>query len=147
MKVKDCMCGLVCCVTGDTSITDVAKLMEKNHIGSIPVCNDGREIIGFVTDRDIVIRAISKGIDSNNTKVSDIMSTQILKTTPDSRIEEAQEVMSINQVRRLPVIENNRVVGILTMGDLANNNDIGSYTVGQVVENICECNSRSRNCM
>lgn len=146
MKVKECMTNEVYFVTQETPIKVVAKLMADNHIGSIPVCTEKREILGFVTDRDIVLRAVSNGLDTNYTKVSDIMSTQILRTTPDSSVEDAQEVMSINQIRRLPVVENNKVVGILTMGDLAHNNDIESNKVGQVVENICDCVGKTKNC-
>ncbi|MBR3152120.1 MAG: CBS domain-containing protein [Clostridia bacterium] len=146
MKVKDCMSHEVYFVTEETPIKVVAKIMADNHIGSIPVCTDKKELLGFVTDRDIVLRAVSNGLDINTTTVSDIMSTKILRTTPDSSIEDAQEVMSTNQIRRLPVMENNKVVGILTMGDLAQNDEIGSHTVGQVVENICDCEGKTKNC-
>ncbi|MBR3132675.1 MAG: CBS domain-containing protein [Clostridia bacterium] len=146
MKVKECMCHEVYFVTKETPIKVVARIMADNHVGSIPVCTDKRELLGFVTDRDIVLRAVSNGLDTNSTKVSDIMTTDILRTSPDSSVEDAQDIMSANQVRRLPVIDNNKVVGILTMGDLANNSEIGSHSVGQVVENICDCMGRTKNC-
>ncbi len=146
MRVKECMCGDVCFVTPEATVNEVAKIMADNHVGAVPICNAKNEVLGFVTDRDIVLRAVSTGKDISKTKISDIMSSEIIKTTPDTKVEEASEVMCINQVRRLPVIEDNKIVGILSMGDLARNTGIETNEVGKVVENICQCDFKSKNC-
>jgi CBS domain-containing protein len=136
MRVKDCMCnGEVVQATPETNLCEIAKLMDTNHVGCIPVCKENN-IVGFVTDRDIVTRAIASSKDCNSTKVSDIMNTNIVKTTPDTDIGEAIETMEKNQIRRLPVIENNKIVGMLTIKDLVYN--VGAEEVGQTLQCICE---------
>ena len=73
------------------------------------------------------------------TIASDIMTTKVIKTTPDTEIEEATQTMSTNQIRRLPVIENNQIVGMLSIGDLAKNQNIQPREVGDTMECICHC--------
>ena len=136
MRVKDCMClKEVVQATPETNLHEIAELMNKNHVGCVPVCQE-EKIVGFVTDRDIVIRAIANSLDCNNTKVSDIMNTDVIKTTPDTNIDDALETMKKNQIRRLPVIENNKIVGILSMGDIAITLD--EDEVGDTLSCICE---------
>ena len=77
MKVKDCMCNEVNCVKPDTSVKDCAKLMCDCHVGCAPVCDNSNNIVGIVTDRDIILRAVSCDKDMANTKVSDIMTTNV----------------------------------------------------------------------
>lgn len=136
MRVKDCMCLRdVVQATPETNLHEIAELMNQNHIGCIPVCQE-EKIVGFVTDRDIVTRAIANSLDCNNTKVSEIMNTDVIKTTPDTEIDDALEVMKKNQIRRLPVIEGNKVVAILSMGDIAVTLD--EDEVGETLSCICE---------
>ena len=142
MRVKDCMCFKeVVQATPETNLQQVAELMNNNHVGCIPVCQE-QKVVGFVTDRDIVTRAIANSLDCSNTKVSDIMNTDVIKTTPDTDIGDALETMKKNQIRRLPVIENNKIVGILSMGDIAvtlDEEDVGD-TLG------CICGDDDCNC-
>ena len=136
MRVKDCMGEReLVQATPDTNLNEIAKLMDTNHIGCIPICNE-QKVVGLVTDRDIVIRAISANMDCNNTKVSDIMNTNIVKTTPDTSIEDALDVMEKNKIRRLPVIEDNKLIGMLSIGDLANN--LSEVDVGYTLSCICD---------
>jgi len=135
MRVKDCMCDSVVQATPDTNLCEIAKLMDSNHIGCIPVCKE-EKVVGFVTDRDIVTRGIASHKDCNTTKVSDIMNTNIIKTTPDTELGAAIEVMEKNQIRRLPVIEDNKIVGMLTLADLAAS--IDPEEVGHTLECICD---------
>ena len=136
MRVKDCMGEReLVQATPDTNLNEIAKLMDTNHIGCIPICNE-QKVVGLVTDRDIVIRAISANMDCNNTKVSDIMNTNIVKTTPDTSIEDALDVMEKNKIRRLPVIEDNKLIGMLSIGDLANN--LSEDDVGYTLSCICD---------
>ncbi len=142
MKVKECMCNDVCCIKPETKIHEVAKLMSENHIGCIPVCDNNNSVCGIVTDRDILLRCVACNKDTNQTPVSDIMSTNVCTCKQDDDITNAQSKMGQNQIRRLPVCDDkNRVIGILTLGDLAqNNNEIGKQQVCLTFENICDCN-------
>lgn len=142
MRVKDCMCSEVVQATPETNLNEIAKLMDTNHVGCIPICKE-EKVVGFVTDRDIVTRAIASNKDCNNTKVSDIMNTNIVKTTPDTELGAAIEVMEKNQIRRLPVIEDNKIVGMLTIADLTYGLDCDE--MGEVMECICEDNNCNCN--
>lgn len=142
MKVKDCMCNEVCCVKPETNVYEVAKLMSNNHIGSIPVCDSNNCICGMITDRDILLRSIVCEKDPKNTPVSDIMSCNVCTCAENDEISNAETKMSQNQIRRLPVCnEKNEVVGILTVGDLVQQDrEIGKQEVYTTLENICDCN-------
>ena len=142
MRVKDCM-GIkeVVQATPETSIFEIAELMNQNHVGCIPICQE-EKVVGLVTDRDIVTRAIAAKLDCNTSKVSDIMNTEIIKTTPDTDINEALETMKNNQIRRLLVIEDNKIVGILSIGDIAVTVD--EKKTGETLECICE--EDEKNC-
>jgi len=138
MRVKDCMCKKVIKATSDTTLEKIAKLMKENDVGCVPICNDENNVIGFVTDRDIIIRCVATNKNCAETKAKDVMTSKVIKTTPDTHLDDATETMSKNQIRRLPVIENNEIVGILTIGDLAKNNDVSTKDVGITMECICE---------
>ncbi len=144
MKVKDCMCNDVCCVNPETKISDVAKLMGQNHIGCVPVCDSNNCICGILTDRDIILRTVACDKDICNTKVSDVMSTNVCTCKEDDEVSNAESQMSQNKIRRLPVCDaNNKVIGILTMGNLAQNDrEIGKQEVCTTIENICDCNTK-----
>lgn len=118
LKVKDKMTKNVAYVSPNTSITETAQLMQRHNIGSVPVVDDNN-LVGIVTDRDIVVRNIAHGNDPRSTPVSDIMTTNVITVTPDADMEEVTAKMAINQIRRVPVVENNRLVGILAIGDMA----------------------------
>ncbi|NSW90783.1 MAG: CBS domain-containing protein [Firmicutes bacterium] len=118
LKVKDKMTKNVAYVSPNTSITETAQLMQRHNIGSVPVVDDNN-LVGIVTDRDIVVRNIAQGNDPRSTPVSDIMTTNVITVTPDADMEEVTAKMAINQIRRVPVVENNRLVGILAIGDMA----------------------------
>ena len=68
MRVKDCMCGEVCWVKPDTKVSEIAKIMNQNHIGCVPVCDDKNSLVGIITDRDIILRTIACDKDVNTTK-------------------------------------------------------------------------------
>ena len=142
MKVKDCMCNVVCCVRPDANLNQVAKLMSENHVGCIPVCDDDNCICGIVTDRDILLRAVACEKDTKNCPVSDVMTRNVCTCTEDDEMTNAESKMAQNQIRRLPVCDsNNKVVGILTLGDLAQNDrELGKQEVCNTIENICDCN-------
>ena len=144
MKVKDCMCNEVCCVNPDANLNQVAKLMSEKHVGCIPVCDDNNCICGIVTDRDILLRAVACEKDTKTCKVSDIMTCNVCTCTEEDEMTNAQSKMSQNQIRRLPVCDqNNKVVGILTLADLANHDrDLGKQQICDTLQGICNCNDQ-----
>ncbi len=118
MNVADIMSTeLVTCSPNDM-IYQVAKKMQEEDIGSCPVVDQNR-LVGIVTDRDITVRAVSKDLDAHNTRIGDIMTTNIIVGSPSMPLEEACILMADHQVRRLPIVENNMLVGIISQADLA----------------------------
>ena len=118
MKVQDVMTSSVEWVSPETKVVDVAKLMKRDDVGSIPICQ-GNSLIGIVTDRDIVLKVVATGGNTNNTLVKDTMSTDIISVSADQDVHEAANLMSKYQIRRLPVLDKGRLVGIVSLGDLA----------------------------
>lgn len=141
MKVKDCMCNNVFSVKPDTKIQDVVKLMSENHIGCVPVCDNNNDVCGIITDRDILLRSVACNKDAKSTPISEIMTANVCTCDENENINEAQDKMRKNQIRRLPVCdENNKLVGILTLGNLSqNDNQIGRHEVCTTLNNICNC--------
>lgn len=119
MKVKDLMSTSTISVRSETSLEQVAKQLRQGDIGSVPVCDDHDRVVGIITDRDIVIRALS-GTGSEKPKTAgDIMTKNPIVTNPDMNVHEAALLMAKNQIRRLPVVESQRLSGMLSMADLA----------------------------
>lgn len=146
MKVKECMCEEVCCVKPETNIYEIAKLMEKNHIGCVPVCDNQNCLVGVITDRDIILRSIACDKDVKTTKASDIMTCNVCTCNENDNIVDAENKMATNQIRRIPVVENNKLIGILTLGDLAHyNEETGEDNFCNTVENICGCGGQAKN--
>jgi CBS domain-containing protein len=118
MKVKDIMTKNVAYIKPDTSVVDAARLMQQHNVGSIPVC-DQNGVVGMVTDRDIVVRNVITGTDPKATPVSNIMTTNVTSVTPDTDTNDLGDLMSQKQIRRIPVVDQNTLVGIVALGDLA----------------------------
>ncbi|MTI47014.1 MAG: CBS domain-containing protein [Firmicutes bacterium] len=137
------MTSNVSTVSMNSSIRDAANQMKSLNIGSIPVCDDSKRPVGIVTDRDIVIRNVSQGSDSN-TSVNSVMSRNLVTVTPETDVHEAAKIMAQNQIRRLPVVENNQIVGVLAIGDLAIR-DIYVNEAGDALSNISEPSNPSGN--
>ncbi|MBQ3408185.1 MAG: CBS domain-containing protein [Clostridia bacterium] len=143
MKVRDCMSNNVIWLTPDATIGECAKIMDEHHIGSIPICNPNQNVVGVVTDRDILLRAIINNKDINNTKISEIMTTGVYCCEANTDIEHATTVMSENQVRRLPVIDQNKIVGILTLTDLSRSEQVSDFKFATTYDNICNYNRKN----
>lgn len=117
MRVKELMTTSVTCVKPDTSIEQVAKQMKQKNVGSIPVCDDRGQVLGIITDRDIVVRSVS---NDNRPKIAkEIMTKNLVVADPNMDTHQAALLMAKYQVRRLPVVENNQIVGMLAMADIA----------------------------
>ena len=120
MKVKDLMTASVSCVTPDTSLIQAARQMKQENVGSIPVCSDKGEVLGIVTDRDLVVRSLANGDEAAaDVPVKAVMSTELVCATPDMDTHDAALLLSKYQIRRLPVISSGRLAGILSLGDIA----------------------------
>lgn len=130
MKVKDLMSTNITCVSEKTSVEHVADHMRRNDIGCIPVCDDAGRIKGIITDRDIVIRYLAKLALSESSSINDaasfssvsagqIMTSDPITVSPDQNIHDASLLFSAHKIRRLPVTEASRIVGMLSLGDVA----------------------------
>lgn len=105
--------------TRDASLRDVGVMMRDGDMGSVPVVDDGRRLIGIVTDRDIAVRAVAEG-KGPDTSVGDVMSTDLFTVSPDTFVFEAARLMGDKQVRRVPVVDaDGRLAGIIAMADVA----------------------------
>ena len=148
MKISECMSKDVCFVKPECNAYDAARIMCENHIGCIPVCNEQKSVVGIITDRDILLRTVACNKETKKTPVSEIMTTNVYTCNLEKEITEAQNLMAQNQIRRIPVVDNEKkIVGILTMGDLAKNDKkIGQQNVSTTIENICNCQGSIKNC-
>lgn len=118
MKVKDIMTKSLVTLSPKDTVSYAANLMKKHNIGSLPVC-DGEKVIGIITDRDITLRAVAGEKDANTQTVREIMSSNPVLGKPDMDISDAGRIMSERQIRRMPVVQNDSIVGMLSLGDLA----------------------------
>ena len=140
MKVQDCMCGDICVCSPENTVCDCSKLMNNRHVGCVPVCDAENKVVGLVTDRDIILRCIACDKDPKNTKISEIMTTNVCCCKPEQDVCDAEQDMCETQVRRIPVVDNNnKIIGMLSLGDLAKNNNVSKEDVGKTVEGICDC--------
>jgi len=118
MKVREAMAKTVTSAKRSDKVIDVAKKMKQEDAGFMPVVENGGTVIGVITDRDIVIRCIAEGHDPRGETAEHLMSRQVTIIAPDDDIEEAGRTMEREAIRRLPVAENGRLVGVLSHGNL-----------------------------
>lgn len=136
MKVKELMTSSVTSADITTPIEDIAHVMKEQNIGSVPVCDNGK-VVGIVTDRDIVTRQIAMNKNVSSAKAREVMTGNIITTSPDTDIHEAAKIMCDSQIRRLPVVENGKLVGILALGDIAVTNILAD-NAGETLSGISE---------
>jgi CBS domain-containing protein len=117
-SVRDAMSSNVRTARQDDWVSDAARAMKEEDVGSIPVV-DGDRLVAILTDRDIVVRTVAEGVDPSAIKVGEIASTDLVTVEPEQRLGEALELMALHQVRRLPVVEGERLVGMLAQADVA----------------------------
>ncbi|HHT88519.1 MAG TPA: CBS domain-containing protein [Clostridiales bacterium] len=135
MKIRDIMTKDIATLRSDDSIEKAARLMKQYDVGSIPVCT-GDKIIGIITDRDIAVRSVAPG-QVDNQRVGDVMSTDLVIGNPDMDVQDAASIMSDRQIRRLPIVENNSLVGIVSLGDISLEPTAGS-SAQEALKNISE---------
>jgi CBS domain-containing protein len=137
-KVRDIMTSDCTCVGEKDSLVDAAKLLAKLNVGALPICGEDDRLKGMLTDRDIVVKAVASGKDLSSTTAGELGQGDGNTVTigADDSIEEALQTMSKAQVRRLPVIDGHRLVGIIAQADVARNYD--EEKVGDLVEAISQ---------
>ena len=119
MKLREVMTNTVVRIHPDETVAVAARTLAHYNIGILPVCgNDGR-VVGLLTDRDLVTRCLASGRSPANTPVRDVMTSKVVSATPDMDASLAAGLMGREQIRRLPVLENGRLCGIVSLGDLA----------------------------
>ena len=133
-QLKEIMTQNVTTVTTQQSVQEAAQLMSQQNIGSLPVVENGN-CVGIVTDRDIALRAVSQGQSPQSTTVGTVMTSGIVTGTPEMDVHEAANLMAERQIRRLPVVENGQVTGIVALGDLATQN-IYQNEAGEALSSI-----------
>lgn len=129
----------VCAQPGD-KVVSVAQLMRDNDVGPIPIVadNTSKKLVGIVTDRDLAMNVVAEGRDPNTTRVEEVMTREVVTCRTDDDIEAALDAMSQQQLRRIPVVdENDMLVGIIAQADVATRMDQPS-TTGEVVKEISE---------
>jgi CBS domain-containing protein len=125
----------VATISPNQTIQEAAKLMSQHNVGALPVVENG-QVKGIVTDRDITLRSTAQGLNPS-TPVSQVMSTNLVTGRPNMSVQEAANLMSQNQIRRLPIVENNQLRGIVALGDIATTNAY-DHQAEQALTNISE---------
>jgi CBS domain-containing protein len=117
-SVRDAMTESPRSIGASASVVEAARLMREEHIGSLPITDD-EQLVGMITDRDITTRVVAEAADPKTTSVGDVCSRDPISVEPDRHLEEALALMARHQVRRLPVVENGRLIGIVAQADIA----------------------------
>ncbi len=133
MYVADVMTTNVDSCTPESTCKEVAVKMKELDVGAIPIC-ENEKLVGIITDRDLVIRGLAEGLSDEST-VSELLTNVVVKGTKKMSIEEAANIMSQEQIRRLPIVENEKLVGMVSLGDLAVNNQ-SSEKAGKALKDI-----------
>ena len=123
MKVQDIMTKHVIGVSPEESVEVAARTLNRYNIGALPVCTADGKLCGMVTDRDLVIRCVAAGKSPAETSVRQVMTSQVTSVKPDMDVGVAAHLMGRQQIRRLPVTENGKLCGMVTLGDMAARED------------------------
>ncbi len=119
MKIRDVMTSNVVKVSPEESAEVAARALARHNVGILPVCDHRGKVCGLLTDRDLVTRCMASGRSAADTKVRDVMTMQVTTAGPDMEVGVAAHLMGRIQVRRLPVVENGLLCGMVSLGDLA----------------------------
>jgi CBS domain-containing protein len=133
MKVAEVMTTNVDSCSPQSTCKEVAMKMKELDVGAVPIC-DNEKLVGIVTDRDLVIKGFVNDLSSDST-ISELVTDNVVKGSKEMSVEEAVRLMSQHQIRRLPIVEDDKLVGIVSLGDLAVNNQ-WTDEAGQALKNI-----------
>ena len=134
-SVRDTMTADPRSIGTSASVVEAARLMREEHVGSLPITDEDK-LVGMITDRDITMRVVAEAADPKTTSVGDVYSQDLISVEPDKDLEEALQLMASHQVRRLPVVENGRLVGIVAQADIALTLRENETKTGELVEAI-----------
>jgi CBS domain-containing protein len=118
-RAADIMTKNVTVIQEDETLREAAERLASDDIGVLPICDSNKQIRGVLTDRDIVVHVIARGKDPASTRASELEQGEIITLRPDDSIEHACDLMAQYKVRRLPVVEDGRVVGMVSQADVA----------------------------
>ncbi len=124
MKVSDIMSDRVVTIDEREPVIAAARLLKRMNLGALPVTDRGGKLVGMLTDRDIVLRCVALGGDARTMTAGDVMTRGVVTATPDVKVDDAARRMGRGQVRRLPVVENGKLVGMLSLADMARKCDM-----------------------
>jgi CBS domain-containing protein len=141
-SVRDAMTEDPRSIGKSVSVVEAARLMREQDIGSLPITDD-EKLVGMITDRDITTRVVAEAADPKMTTVEDVYSRDLISVEPDKDLEEALRLMARHQVRRLPVVEDGRLVGIVAQADIALREN--ETKTGELVEAISEPSEGERS--
>ena len=139
MEIKDIMTQRVVSIDPAENVEVAARTMLQYNIGALPVCGNDGKICGVLTDRDLVTRCLASGRSPEATKVKDLMTGQVVSASPEMDTAVAAHLMGRQQVRRLPVVENGKLCGMVSLGDLAVRDDLNpdaADALGDISANI-----------
>lgn len=134
LKIKDIMSRDVASLNQEDSIEKAACLMKEHDVGSIPVCNQNM-VVGIVTDRDIALRSVAEDKDARNIKVKEVMTANPVTGNPEMDVHDAARIMGDMQIRRLPVVERNNLVGMVALGDISLKSTLQNEA-GETLKNV-----------
>lgn len=146
MQVREVMTADPACCTPDTSLSDVALLMINNDCGEIPVVEDPerRHLVGVVTDRDIVCRAVADGRNPTDTTAADVMTDSVVTVRDDADVDDCCKKMETHQIRRVPVVDDDGgCCGIVAQADIARAESVGE--TAEVVRDVSQPNDEPSN--
>ncbi|WP_182199049.1 CBS domain-containing protein [Paraliobacillus salinarum] len=135
-SIKEIMSTDLTYCTPDDTLVKCAQHMAEKNVGAIPICKDPHELIGMVTDRDLVLRGYAKD-KPGTTKINEVMSDHLVAVESHTSVQEAAELMAEHQVRRLPVVQGNKLIGMVALADLALEKQ-SNEAAGQALEEISE---------
>ena len=139
MKLREIMTDSVIRIDPEETVAVAARTLSHYNIGALPVCGADGKLCGVVTDRDLVTRCLASNRTAENTKVRDVMTGQVIAASPEMEVSTAAHLMGRQQIRRLPVVENGQLCGMVSLGDLAvreqSNPDAGD-ALGDISKNI-----------
>ena len=118
LSVRDIMTVDVKITSPEATVSDILRIMMENNIGSVVIVGPKREVLGIITERDLIRKVLSKGLNPRETRAEEIMSKPVITIEPDASIQEAANLMKEKGVGHLPVVENGRVIGIIAEGDI-----------------------------
>lgn len=147
MKVRDIMTSEeLATATLDTTLEEIAGMMKDENVGAIPILDEEDNLAGIITDRDIVVRAIAEGQDPTSCTAEEILSEQLHIIEPDADLEQAADLMARHKIRRLPVVEDRMIIGMISLGDISVKveDETAGEALGDISEGVKQAGNRGK---